>query len=116
MHDDVEKMLETLAQCEERMCTLQENIATAESKRNLDGMANCWDFNNCRHGMNSTCISAVQKAGKRCWLVAGTYGVGKQRCALLKEIGSCRECGFYKIMHSAGQDEESKNINRISGK
>jgi hypothetical protein len=78
--------------------------------------ANCWEVMNC--GAENTCSAKLYSAGKKCWLVAGSYaldGYGKDNCVYLsvsddstarKVHRHCKECSFYELKHSGAMMPE----------
>ncbi|KJR43216.1 two component signal transduction response regulator [Candidatus Magnetoovum chiemensis] len=57
----------------------------------------CWEFMNCGYNSYSKCDAYTKKAGRRCWLVAGSLS-GSNPCCIkvkTKEFSSCKECGFF---------------------
>ncbi len=74
---------------------------------------NCWEFTKCGRGPDGAkgekckaCPAALYssidgfnqgvRAGRACWLVAGTFCDGKVSGTYAEKIESCRECEFYK--------------------
>jgi hypothetical protein len=63
-------------------------------------------------GAENTCVAKARSAGKKCWLVAGSYAPqddGHNRCVHLhagadfkavKHHRHCKECGFYELKHT----------------
>ncbi|MCP4115852.1 MAG: serine/threonine-protein phosphatase [Desulfobacteraceae bacterium] len=82
---------------------------------------NCWEFTKCGRGPDGAkgekceaCPAALHssldgfnqglRAGRACWLVAGTFCDGKVSGTYAEKIESCRECEFYKeVNKGAGQ-------------
>ncbi len=56
---------------------------------------NCWQFNHCPRDRYEVCSAFTKKAGKSCWLVAGTLCEGKVQGFLASKIGDCRKCDFF---------------------
>jgi len=55
----------------------------------------CWEFLKCGHEKDSSCPAVVQKAGRSCWLVAGTLCGGAVQGDHAQKIGNCKQCVFY---------------------
>lgn len=82
---------------------------------------NCWEFAKCGRGPEGakgekcrSCSAALPssldgfnqgiRAGRACWLVAGTFCNGNVSGTYAEKIESCRECEFYKAVNKgAGQ-------------
>lgn len=83
---------------------------------------NCWEYHNCKVGMNSSlsedelCEVARAKecneinnginGGRICWSVSGTLCNNKHKGHFTHEIDSCMQCNFFKVV----QSEEKKNF------
>ena len=65
--------------------------------------AACWQFMGCPKDVLSRCPAFERRAGRRCWLVAGTLSGGAPYCIFCGQMKSCKECRFYlKIKNAAG--------------
>ena len=73
---------------------------------------NCWEFNKCGREAGGVhvnelgvCPAAVEdrlnrihggsKAGRACWVVAGTLCAGELQGTFAKKYDNCRKCEFY---------------------
>ncbi|MCG6552909.1 MAG: hypothetical protein L7F77_11310 [Candidatus Magnetominusculus sp. LBB02] len=54
----------------------------------------CWEFMGCGQEVNN-CMSFIRSAGRRCWLVSGSFAGSCSSCAALSSIDNCTECEFY---------------------
>jgi len=61
----------------------------------------CWEYLKCGHDKNASCPAFVQKAGRKCWLVAGTLCGGKVQGDNAQKIANCKLCDFYKKIKAA---------------
>ena len=76
---------------------------------------NCWEFSMCGRepgGISETelgiCPAAMdvrldgvhegKKAGRACWIVAGTLCEGKPRGSFVRKHKNCTSCYFYKLV------------------
>lgn len=59
-------------------------------------MVNCWEFMKCENHNQVSCSAFLQKAGRKCWLVAGTLCGGAVQCLTAQKLGSCKVCAFYQ--------------------
>jgi hypothetical protein len=73
---------------------------------------NCWEYWNCGRGptlskdRKHVCPSATEyrfhavhggrRAGRACWVVAGTMCQGKVQGVFAQKYNNCKECEFYK--------------------
>jgi len=57
---------------------------------------NCWEFKNCGRDKDGSCPTVLEKAGRACWLVAGTLCGGQVQGTAAQKLGNCRECDFYQ--------------------
>ncbi len=65
---------------------------------------NCWEVKNC--GSTKTCpvvtenrlhgIHGGTKAGRACWVVAGTFCGGEQQGTYALKYQNCEKCDFYQ--------------------
>ncbi len=62
-------------------------------------MMNCWEFKKCGRDKTGDCPAYKKRAGKICWLVAGTMCGGKPQGTFAQKISSCMECDFYQYIH-----------------
>lgn len=84
---------------------------------------NCWDFKQCgrQPGGHRTqelgiCPAAIEtrldgihggsRAGRACWIVAGTYCKGEVQGTYAKKFKNCQQCEFY----AAVREEEYPNF------
>ena len=58
---------------------------------------NCWEFMKCGKDNTDEC-PAYPKAGRICYLVAGTMCEGSVQGMYALKIHNCRECDFYKTI------------------
>ncbi len=56
---------------------------------------NCWEFYTCPEERQQACPAFTRKAGRSCWIVAGTLCGGQVQGTMAKKIGDCRMCDFY---------------------
>ncbi len=63
----------------------------------------CWDFKSCGRTPGGAkvaefgvCPAYTQRAGKACWLVAGTFCGGEIQGSFAQKEGNCMRCDFYK--------------------
>jgi len=56
----------------------------------------CWEFTKCNSEKNASCPTVVQKAGRSCWLVAGSFCGGPIQCKVAHKFSNCKECDFHK--------------------
>jgi hypothetical protein len=61
----------------------------------LSQKINCWEYKKCNKEKTGDC-PAYPKAGRICYLVAGTMCGGKVQGIYAVKISHCRECDFYK--------------------
>jgi len=61
----------------------------------------CWQAMNCPKDVFPRCPAFRHKAGRRCWLVAGTLSGSKPFCTYCNQAKSCKECRFYIKIKSA---------------
>ncbi|QWR77366.1 hypothetical protein [Candidatus Magnetomonas plexicatena] len=54
----------------------------------------CWQVIGCPFNIRCKCPAFVNRAGRRCWLVAGTMGENPF-CTHLTKLKDCTECSFY---------------------
>lgn len=62
---------------------------------------NCWEFKKCGREKNSDCPAIMKKAGKLCWMVAGTMCGGEVQGTFVEKVGNCKKCDFYHYMNEA---------------
>ncbi|MEO5358394.1 MAG: hypothetical protein H7844_14005 [Nitrospirae bacterium YQR-1] len=55
----------------------------------------CWQFTNCPPNVYCKCPAYIGHAGRRCWLVAGTFSGKNPYCIHIKKLSNCNECSFY---------------------
>jgi len=82
-----------------------------ETERKL----NCWEFMKCDRGPGGTripelgiCPAAThapsdglnhgEKAGRICWIIAGTMCDGKPSGSFVTKIATCMNCPFYRLV------------------
>ena len=58
---------------------------------------NCWDFKRCGKNETNDC-PAYPKAGRVCYLVAGTLCGGTVQGSYAQKIGNCKQCDFYRAL------------------
>lgn len=58
---------------------------------------NCWEYKKCGKEKTGDC-PAYPKAGRVCYLVAGTMCGGRVQGIHALKIGHCREFDFYKAV------------------
>jgi hypothetical protein len=85
----------------------------------MENRLNCWEYKNCGHGPNQnknnskrcptvfeTRLDGVHngtKAGRACWVVAGTYCNGVVQGKFAQKYGTCLNCDFYrKVLEEEG--------------
>jgi len=71
---------------------------------------NCWDFKNCRRGIEGDCPAATavqldgahrgKNGGRTCWAVVGTLCGGVVQGTYASKIGSCLSCEFYSLVRT----------------
>ena len=83
---------------------------------------NCWDFKQCgrqpggvKTGELGVCPAATEKrvdqvnrgnkAGRCCWMIAGTLCKGEKQGTFATKLGDCLKCDFYQSV----ADEEGMN-------
>ncbi len=78
---------------------------------------NCWEYWNCGRGPTGSkdrkhvCPTAIEyrlhgvhggrRAGRACWVVAGTMCKGKVQGFFAQKYNNCKECEFYKSVLTA---------------
>lgn len=55
----------------------------------------CWEYKKCGREKDRSCPAVTEKAGRNCWLVAGTLCGGKVQGTMAQKLGNCRACDFY---------------------
>ncbi len=69
----------------------------------------CWEFTKCGRDRTGGC-PAYPRAGRVCYLVAGTMCAGKVQGIYAMKIGQCRECEFYRmLMYEKALEEMNKS-------
>ena len=85
----------------------------------MEHRLNCWEFKKCGHGPNEKkksskgCPTVSEKrldgvhngikAGRSCWVVAGTYCNGTVQGKFAQKYGTCLHCNFYrKVLEEEG--------------
>ncbi|MBF0565474.1 MAG: hypothetical protein HQK89_09545 [Nitrospirae bacterium] len=63
-----------------------------ETNTDEDKRRKCWEFMSCS---DHSCPAIIQSAGRRCWLIAGTFSGRKAVCRHARQIDSCTTCPFY---------------------
>ncbi len=83
---------------------------------------NCWEFKDCgrepggKHAkvlgvcpateeMRLEGIHGGKKAGRACWVVAGTFCRGEAQGTFAKKIKDCQKCDFYKHVKKEHEEE-----------
>ncbi|MBF0519706.1 MAG: hypothetical protein HQK92_08280 [Nitrospirae bacterium] len=56
----------------------------------------CWQFTNCPANIYLRCPAFTGHAGRRCWLMAGSFSGKNPYCIHSKKLKDCTECSFYK--------------------
>ncbi len=75
---------------------------------------NCWEYKNCGRELNGhnakdgICPATVEsrlhgvhdgrRAGRACWVVAGTKCGGVVQGTFANKYGNCEKCDFYKLV------------------
>lgn len=59
---------------------------------------NCWEFKKCGKDRSGDCPAFGRKAGRMCWMVAGTMCEGKVQGVFADKVGTCKKCDFYDYM------------------
>jgi hypothetical protein len=89
----------------------------------MERRLNCWEYKNCGHGPNESknnsksCPTVFEtkldgvhngtKAGRACWVVAGTYCNGEVQGKFAQKYGTCLNCDFYrKVLEEEGSKFE----------
>ena len=115
-----------------RLCYRYEasSIAIPEYNENIwleswkmDRRLNCWEYKDCGYGPNrnkgkgKTCPTLLEsrldgvhngiKAGRACWVVAGTYCGGEVQGKFAQKYATCMNCDFYqKVLFEEGHKFE----------
>ncbi|MBF0539185.1 MAG: hypothetical protein HQL03_13130 [Nitrospirae bacterium] len=56
----------------------------------------CWQAMRCPSQTYTRCPAYLKEAGRRCWLLAGTFSGRNPYCIYCITMKDCRECKFYK--------------------
>lgn len=56
---------------------------------------NCWQYMNCPPDVQKECDALIKKAGRRCWLVAGSLSGNTKQCLFNQRGIHCKSCNFY---------------------
>ena len=89
----------------------------------MERKLNCWEYKNCGYGPNGNRYNGLQcptvsenrldgvhsgyKAGRACWVVAGTYCDGKVQGKFAQKYSTCMYCDFYqKVLEEEGHNFE----------
>ena len=89
----------------------------------MEKRVNCWEYKHCGYGPNSTrdrtnrCptvseerldgVHNGEKAGRACWVVAGTYCNGTVQGKFAQKYSTCMNCDFYqKVLEEEGHKFE----------
>ncbi len=79
---------------------------------------NCWDFKRCGRGPagKNDCAAAKDRvfngihgglnAGRACWVVAGSCGIGAASGTFAKQLKDCLRCDFFALVR---KDEEGSH-------
>lgn len=76
---------------------------------------NCWEYTACGREPGGAriqelgpCVTPTaleydgvnggESAGRVCWAIAGTMSGAEPACLLTRKLGSCMQCGFYKLV------------------
>ena len=59
---------------------------------------NCWEFKKCDKEKTADCPAVLRKAGRYCWLVAGTMCGDKPQGIFTEKTGTCFLCDFWRYM------------------
>ena len=62
------------------------------------GKLNCWEFKKCGKEKTLDCPAVIRKAGRYCWLVAGTMCGGEPQGMFIEKGANCFHCDFYRYM------------------
>lgn len=85
----------------------------------MEKKQNCWEYKKCGYGPNGnnckrlTCPTATEsrldgvhnglRAGRACWVVAGTYCDGTVQGKFAQKYSTCMNCDFYqKVLQEEG--------------
>lgn len=79
-------------------------------------LLNCWEFKKCGRDKTGDCPAYQKKAGKVCWLVAGTMCGGKVQGTFAQKLGNCTKCDFYQYMERATKEVRQKINQRMREK
>ncbi|MBF0336833.1 MAG: two-CW domain-containing protein [Candidatus Magnetobacterium sp. LHC-1] len=58
----------------------------------------CWQAMKCPSQTYTRCPAYLHEAGRRCWLLAGTFSGKDPYCIYCVTVRDCRECRFYKLV------------------
>jgi len=89
----------------------------------MENRLNCWDYKKCGYGPNENnrndriCptvsedrldgVHNGEKAGRACWVVAGTYCNGAVQGKFAQKYKTCSNCNFYqKVLQEEGSKFE----------
>jgi len=88
----------------------------------MEKRLNCWEYKGCGHGPkskkgNKTCPTVNEirldgvhngvRAGRACWVVAGTYCGGEVQGQFAQKYTTCMNCDFYqKVLDEEGHKFE----------
>ena len=89
----------------------------------MEKRLNCWEFKNCGYGPSQRKYSRAgcptvtesrldgvhngEKAGRTCWVIAGTFCNGSVQGKFAQKYKTCLNCDFYqKVMEEEGPQFE----------
>jgi len=83
---------------------------------------NCWEFKSCGNGEHCPAfrekgldgVNSGKRAGRACWVVAGTLCGGEVHGEFAQKIDDCEECEFYQLVLKEERDSYVSAINLLS--
>ncbi len=83
-------------------------MSRGEKQKGGNGaMMNCWEFKKCGRDKTGDCPAYYKRAGKVCWIVAGTMCGGEVQGTFAKKVRTCIECDFYKYINKEARERLS---------
>ncbi len=68
-------------------------------------MMNCWEFKKCGRDKTGDCPAYTRRAGRVCWIVAGTMCDGEVQGTFAKKINACIKCDFYQYANKESREQ-----------
>lgn len=66
----------------------------------------CWEYFQCGQEITKECPAVTKSAGRKCWLVAGTFCGTRPKSQRALELRNCKACEFYQLVHR----EEGRSV------